>query len=390
VSSPRPARSGSGTWGPLRLLLRLLVMGIGLGLISGTALKLLAPRLAQGSINAPRVTGSPASQPLQALPRGIPLGRFEPHQELTGLSKKWAALAAVHKDLKASAYLLVLDDGRFAQLQSELPLPAASSIKTPILLAAMEDLDAGRLRWDQPLTMTKEVVGAGAGWMANKPVGTRFPFHEAATEMIRVSDNTATNLLIKRLGGKTALNTRFQALGLPGTVINNWLPDLEGTNTTSAHDLARSIALVDTGEKLSPRARDLFRQVMGSSRTNTLIPLGLLQGLGGDSADPDADLMAYGVTVLNKTGDIGIAYADGGLIELPNGQRAVAAFMVKGPFNDPRSTDLIRAMAAEVAKLLVPRGSAASQPGTQPTTTSSSTAAPAATPSTATPSPARR
>jgi beta-lactamase class A len=33
----------------------------------------------------------------------------------------------------------------------------------------------------------------------------------------------------------------------------------------------------------------------------------------------------------------------------------VAAFMVKGPFNDPRSTDLIRAMAGEVAKTLVGR-----------------------------------
>jgi len=31
----------------------------------------------------------------------------------------------------------------------------------------------------------------------------------------------------------------------------------------------------------------------------------------------------------------------------------VAAFMVKGPFNDPRSTDLIRAMAAEVSRTLV-------------------------------------
>jgi beta-lactamase class A len=172
-----------------------------------------------------------------------------------------------------------------------------------------------------------------------------------------VSDNSATNLLIKRLGGKTVLNGRFQALGLTGTVINNWLPDLDGTNTTSAHDLARSIALVDTGEKLSPRARDLFREVMGTSRTNTLLPLGLLMGLGGDSADPDSDLLAHGVTVLNKTGDIGIAYADGGLIELPNGQRAVAAFLVKGPFNDQRSTDLIRAMAAEVARTLVGRGS---------------------------------
>jgi beta-lactamase class A len=33
----------------------------------------------------------------------------------------------------------------------------------------------------------------------------------------------------------------------------------------------------------------------------------------------------------------------------------VLALMVKGPFNDPRSTDLIRAMAAEVSKTLVGR-----------------------------------
>jgi len=336
-------------------------MGVGLGLISGTVLKLLAPRLAQGAVDMPRANPGAAS-PLQPLQRGLNLGRFEPRSELTALSQKWAQLAAVHKDLKASGYLLVLDDGRFAQLQAELPLPAASAIKTPILLAGLEDLDAGKLRWNEPLPLTKEVMGGGAGWMASKPLGTRFPFYEAAMEMIRVSDNSATNLLIKRLGGKTALNARFQAMGLSGTVINNWLPDLDGTNTTSSHDLARAIALVDTGEKLSPRARDLFREVMGKSRTNTLLPLGLLMGLGGDSPDPDSDLLAHGITVLNKTGDIGIAYADGGLIELPNGQRAVAAFMVKGPFNDQRSTDLIRAMAAEVAKTLIGRSSSGSQP----------------------------
>ena len=239
---------------------------------------------------------------------------FRSRTELTALSQKWAQLAAVHKDLQATGFLLVLDDGRFAQLQPEKPLPAASSIKTPVLLAALENLDAGKLRWNDPLLLTKEVVGGGAGWMASRPQGTRFPFWEAATEMIRVSDNSATNMLIKRLGGKASLNARFQAMGLTGTVINNWLPDLDGTNTTSSHDLARAIALVDTGEKLSPRARDLFREVMGRSRTNTLLPLGLLMGLGGDSADPDSDLLGYGVTVLNKTGDIGIAYADGGLI----------------------------------------------------------------------------
>jgi len=342
---------------PLLLVLRLLVMGAGLGVIAGTSLRLLAPRLALGaSSQAPRSEPAPGFGATTAGPSAAAqLGRFEPRTELVALSKRWQQLAAVHKDLTASGFLLVLDDGRFAQLQSDLPLPAASSIKTPILLLALEALDAGQLRWGEPLAMTKEVVGGGAGWMASRPVGTRFPVFEAATEMIRVSDNTATNLLIKRLGGEQAVNQRFAAQGLAATVVNNWLPDLEGTNTTSARDLARAIALVDIGDKLSPRGRDLFREIMGTSRTNTLIPLGLLQGLGRDGADPDAELRSFGITAYNKTGDIGIAYADGALVQLPTGQRAVLAIMVKGPFNDPRSTDLIRAMAAEVSKTLVGR-----------------------------------
>ena len=344
-------------------MLRLLVLGIGLGVITGTGLKLLAPQLSRsgsGSTGPSTAGGALASDGLSALagrtslPKGRSLGRFEMRRELTALSQRWAQLAAAQKDLQASAFLVVLDDGRFAQLQPDRPLPAASSIKTPILLAAMEDFDAGRLAWNEPLPLSQEVIGGGAGWMASRPKGTRIPFFLAATEMIRVSDNTATNLLIKRLGGKSTLNGRFAQLGLTATVLRNWLPDLNGTNTTSSRDLARTIALVDTGEKLSPRARDLFRGVLSHSHTNTLIPLGLLQALGKDAADPDSELLADGVTVLNKTGDIGISYADGALIELPDGQRAVAAFMVKGPFNDPRSTDLIRAMAGAMVKELIP------------------------------------
>jgi len=362
VSSSRPERSASGSWGqPLRLVLRLLVMGIGLGVITGTALKLLAPRLASGAIQAPRALPATVS-PLQPLPQGLPLGRFEPRLELTGLSQAWARLAAVDKDLKASGFVLVLDDGRFAQLRSTDPMPAASSIKTPVLLAAMEDLDTGLLRWNEPLTLTKEVVGGGAGWMGGSPLGTRFPVYEAAAEMIRVSDNTATNLLIKRLGGKAKVDARFRTLGLTATKVNNWLPDLGGTNTTSSRDLARTIALVETGERLSPRARDLFREVMGRTVTRTLIPAGVLRGVTGSSTyPPDGELRAKGITVLNKTGDIGIAYADGALIELPNGQRAVAAFMVKGPFNDPRSTELIRSMAAEASRVLIKEPAAAAK-----------------------------
>ncbi|MFN5466418.1 MAG: serine hydrolase [Cyanobacteriota bacterium] len=350
MTNGRPPRSTGAPWkGPLLLLARLIVLGAGLGVIAGTGLKLLAPRLAQGAVGVPGLDPAP-----KFLPDGHRnQGRFEPRRELTALSQRWAKLAAAQKGLQASGFLLVLDDGRYAEFNPDLPLPAASSIKTPILLVALDRYDHGRLRWNEPLTLSKATRGGGAGWMGTKPLGTRFPFYEAATEMIRVSDNSATNLLIERLGGKTALNTSFQELGLGATVLRNWLPDLDGTNTTSARDLARAIALVDTGQKLGPRARDLFREILSTSGTNTLLPAGLLKGFGKQAADPDDELLPLGITVYNKTGDIGIAYADAGLIQLPNGQRAVAAFLVQGPFNDPRSAELIRSMAAEVSRALV-------------------------------------
>ena len=62
--------------------------------------------------------------------KGLDPGQFEARTELTAVSKRWGELAAAQKELTASAFLLVLDDGRFAQLQPDLPLPAASSIKT--------------------------------------------------------------------------------------------------------------------------------------------------------------------------------------------------------------------------------------------------------------------
>jgi beta-lactamase class A len=109
---------------------------------------------------------------------------------------------------------------------------------------------------------------------------------------------------------------------------------------------------------------------MGRTVTRTLIPAGVLRGVTGSSTyPPDGELRAKGITVLNKTGDIGIAYADGALIELPNGQRAVAAFMVKGPFNDPRSTELIRSMAAELSRVLIKEPAAAALAAAKPSPT---------------------
>ncbi len=83
--------------------------------------------------------------------------------------------------------------------------------------------------------------------------------------MIRVSDNTATNLLIKRLGGKKIINQKFKDIGLKNTQINNFLPDLDGTNITSTKDLSLAMALVDSGYLLDFSSRDIFREIMQKS-----------------------------------------------------------------------------------------------------------------------------
>jgi len=161
-------------------------------------------------------------------------------------------------------------------------------------------------------------------------------------------------MLIKRLGGIEAVNEKLIDLGLLNTKLNNLLPDLEGTNKTTTKDLAISIGLIDSGMLLSPRSRDLFREIMSESKSNNLLPKAILEGIGGSAQNIDYGLLIKGYKVYNKTGDIGITYADAGLIQMPDNTRAVAAFIVQGPFNDRRLPELIRQLASEAIKEIKP------------------------------------
>jgi beta-lactamase class A len=147
--------------------------------------------------------------------------------------------------------------------------------------------------------------------------------------MIAISDNTATNMIIKRLGGIEKLNQRFEDWGLRATTIRNPLPDLEGTNTTSPKDLATLMGAVDRGELMSLRSRDRLLEIMRQTVTNTL----LTPGLG------------KGATIAHKTGDIGSLVGDIGLIDMPSGKRYIAAVMVKRKHNDRNAQELIRQMS---------------------------------------------
>ena len=119
-------------------------MGVGLGLLTGSGLRLLAPRITTllgDAVDPPSTENAAGKTTASVVAKGLKQARFAPRQEIRALSERWLELAAQQSDLQASAYMLILDDGRFAAMQAERPMAAASSIKTPILLAVLELLD---------------------------------------------------------------------------------------------------------------------------------------------------------------------------------------------------------------------------------------------------------
>lgn len=79
-------------------------------------------------------------------------------------------------------------------------LPLASIFKTYVLYAVETAVRDGRMRWQDPLTITAESKKLGSSGFDKLPPGTQITVRQAAGKMIATSDNMATDLLIERLG----------------------------------------------------------------------------------------------------------------------------------------------------------------------------------------------
>lgn len=118
------------------------------------------------------------------------------------------------------------------------PMRPASMIKMFVMAKAMLDAKNGTLSLDEPLTLTDENIVGGAGSIAGEGVGARIPARKAIELMIVESDNTATNVLIDRLGMEN-LNRYLRDNGYSDTIINHKMMLDEGvaTNLSSVRDL---------------------------------------------------------------------------------------------------------------------------------------------------------
>jgi beta-lactamase class A len=184
--------------------------------------------------------------------------------------------------------------------------------------------------------MKSDLVASGSGTMQDEPNGTRFSIRETVNKMITISDNTATNMIIERLGGIAKLNERFRTWGLADTQIRNWLGDFQGTNTTSSVDMVKLLAMLSRDKLVSESSREQVLELLRHTTTRTLLPSGL----------------GAGAVIADKTGDIGFVVGDAGIIDMPNGKRYLAAIFVKRPYNDPIVRDFVRRISRIVYNYL--------------------------------------
>jgi beta-lactamase class A len=197
-------------------------------------------------------------------------------------------------DLASGATIAVNGDGRF---------PTASTIKTAVMLEAHHQAEEGRLPLDAKFTLHDSDKVGGSGVLNGLATGLTLTTADLIHLMIVLSDNTATNLLIDRLG-TARINARLDTYGLRETRLfrptfrdgkADVLPELEreyGLGMTTPREMARLLALIAQGKAVNPQASDAMLATLRRQQDRAMIPrlLPALPGLTtGNKTGTDAE-----------------------------------------------------------------------------------------------------
>lgn len=192
--------------------------------------------------------------------------------------------------------------------QADIPLVAASVIKLPILAEAFRQARDGLLSMDDTFSIRPEQKMPSCGALTYLHDGLTVTLRDLCTLMIILSDNTATNILIQRLGIEN-INAGMRKLGLKKSTLRRLLFDAEAAgrgleNTVTAWEMGQLLEMLYKGECVSPEADAEMLGILKDQRLNGKIPFFL-----------------HGLKIAHKTGeddgithDVGIVYADHPLI----------------------------------------------------------------------------
>ena len=150
-----------------------------------------------------------------------------------------------------SVCIIDASNGNYCQVNSDKAFVSASMIKLAVLCKYMDAVDNGQLNPTDRVALKNMKVVGGTGLIQTERHAS-YTYDELCRYMIMYSDNTATNVIINKLG-QDAINERVQTLGCKNTSLNRQLMALNANteNWISARDAATILYKIKNGTAAS-------------------------------------------------------------------------------------------------------------------------------------------
>lgn len=190
-----------------------------------------------------------------------------------GVSARLRALEQRY-DARLGVFAHRLSTGRSVRFRADELFPMCSLFKALAAAAVLRDLDrhgevlARRIHYTEA-----DLVQPGSDQTAAH-LAEGMTIAELAEVAITHSDNTAGNLLLRELGGPTAITRFARSLGDRTTRLDRWEPELNTaepwrlTDTTSPYAIGRTYGRLVLGDALNRRDRQLLTHWLLSNTTS--------------------------------------------------------------------------------------------------------------------------
>ncbi|USG65478.1 class A beta-lactamase-related serine hydrolase [Brevibacillus ruminantium] len=204
-------------------------------------------------------------------------------------------------------------------------LPSASLIKVPIMIEAYRQAQEDTLDLSQKYTVPPHLRVGGTGVVAHLSDEVSLSLEDLISLMIMISDNSATNLLIEKVG-MDAVNRLAHDLGCRQTALQRKMLDFQAieegkNNFTSAADMVRFVKEIVVGTTLGQSAKQATYRTLQHQQHQTTLPALIT---GGFSLKP---------VIAHKTGELPGMVHDAGIFQVNDKYAYVAVLTTDLPDN---------------------------------------------------------
>ncbi len=264
------------------------------------------------------------------------------------LEERLVALAKTHKATVAIA-VKNLDNSETVYINADEVLPTASLIKFPVMLETYMQFLDGKIKLSDMVTLKDADKVPGSGILTyHFSEGATFKLRDAVRLMMVYSDNTATNLVLDKIG-IAATGKRMEEWGCPNTKINAKV--YKGSTTSIDPERTKKYGLGST------TAREMVVLLEKLQQGKVATPETCKEMLGHMKKCDDATklkrFLPAKIEVAHKTGSVSDVKTDAGIMYLPSGPVAICVLTAHNPDKSFAADNPANVLIGKIAKEVV-------------------------------------